>query len=241
MEHRKHFYERYTRAQSRFTSEDQIHERVNAEHSNLALMMDGLLPMRKDTRIVDLGCGYGAFLLMLMKAGYSNLRGVDLSNEQIALAHRLGVHVAEIGTLQHAIADETNVGMITMFDVIEHLTRIEAIEVLQSIYRALSDNGVLVMRTPNIDARLGSALSYGDLTHEMHLNKYSALELFASLEYRSVEILPVFPVSSSRLTKILRSVASPLLNLHSRIEHLVQGVSYSATISTPNMMIIARR
>lgn len=241
MDHRKHFYDRYTQAQSRFSSIEQARSRVQAEHQMLRPLIGTYLPSDRNARILDLGCGYGAFLLMLREEGYTNLRGVDLSPEQVQLANELGASMVELGTLESALVEERGLALVTMFDVIEHLTRSEAITALQSIHSALSDGGTLVMRTPNIDAKLGSVLSFGDLTHEMHLNKYSALELFASLQFRSVEILEVPPVGGSLSARMARAVISPFQRISSALLHVSQGISRSATISTPNMLIVARR
>jgi len=42
-------------------------------------------------RILELGCGYGRLLLTLRRLGFHNLRGVDLSQEQVQLAGKLGL------------------------------------------------------------------------------------------------------------------------------------------------------
>ena len=49
-----------------------------------------LLPSNKDVRIVDLGCGFGTFVKPAMNAGYSNVVGYDISQEQVDVAHTLG-------------------------------------------------------------------------------------------------------------------------------------------------------
>lgn len=214
---------------------------MHAEHQMLRPLVGAFLPPDKNARILDLGCGYGAFLLMLRAEGYTNLRGVDLSPEQVQLANELGASMVEQGTLESALGEERDLSLVTMFDVIEHLTRGEAITALQTIHSVLCDGGMLVMRTPNIDAKLGSVLSFGDLTHEMHLNKYSALELFASLQFRSVEILEVPPIGGGLSTRVVRALCSPFQRISSALLHVSQGISRSATISTPNMLIVARR
>ncbi|MCX6139695.1 MAG: class I SAM-dependent methyltransferase [Candidatus Kapabacteria bacterium] len=126
MDHRQHFYDRYTTAQSRFASIDDTRARVAVEHLGLEASVAHLLPTNYAARIVDLGCGYGAFLLLVQKKGFSNLRGVDLSPEQIQLAKELGLSCVEVDSLFLALQSEHNVSLITMFDVIEHLTRSEA-------------------------------------------------------------------------------------------------------------------
>jgi len=40
-------------------------------------LIDPLLPKQKDISILDLGCGYGAFVFACEKAGYHHIVGVD--------------------------------------------------------------------------------------------------------------------------------------------------------------------
>ena len=43
--------------------------------------------VKKDSRILDIGCGYGRTLEELQNAGYNNLIGIDFSKEMIKIAH----------------------------------------------------------------------------------------------------------------------------------------------------------
>lgn len=241
MDHRQHFYNQYTTAQSRFASIDEARRRVEAEHDGLRASISAHLPQQRTGRIIDLGCGYGAFLLWMREQGYTNLRGIDLSQEQVDLARELGLDCVEVEDLFTALSQEQQVAVVTMFDVIEHLTRSEAIDALSAIANVLAPGGTLILRTPNVDASLGSVLSYGDLTHELHLNKTSILELFATLPFSSVQVLPVPSVGGSPLARFVRAVMRPLSTIVRRLRHIEQGISWSATIATPNMLIIARR
>lgn len=241
MDHRQHFYSQYTTAQSRFQSIEDARRRVQVEQAGLIETVSGALPSRRDSRVVDLGCGYGAFLLWLRELGYSNLRGIDLSQEQVDLARELGLDCVEVEDLFSALSQERNVDLVTMFDVIEHLTRSEAISALSTIANVLAPGGTLILRTPNVDAALGTVLSYGDLTHELHLNKTSVLELFATLSFQSVHVLPVPAVGGSMLSRLLRRLVTPFARSMRILRHVEQGISTNATISTPNMLIIARR
>jgi hypothetical protein len=98
---------------------------------------------------------------------------------------------------------------------------------------------VLVMRTPNVDAYLGTVLSFGDLTHELHLNKLSVQELFASLPYSSVMILPTTHSDAGLLARFIRKLVTPIFNLTHRLRCIAYGVSSNMLITTPNMMIVA--
>ncbi|HLP28618.1 MAG TPA: class I SAM-dependent methyltransferase [Candidatus Didemnitutus sp.] len=241
MDHRQHFYDQYTSVQSRFASIDDVHRRVAAEHRGLDRVVRPFLPTDRSARMLDLGCGYGAYLLFLQKLGFTNIRGIDLSMEQVELARSLGLACVEVEDLFSALQHEQGIGCVSMFDVIEHLTRVEAIEALKAIHSKLAPGGSLLMRTPNVDARHGTVLSFGDLTHEMHLNKASVLELFASLPYSAVDVYPIQPDGGGIPVSIIRAVVGPLLSLADRITHAAQGISWSTSIKTPNMLIVARR
>ena len=50
-----------------------------------------ILPNNKNIKLLELGCGSGYFLYVLKKAGYKNLTGVDLGEEQLRVSQKLGV------------------------------------------------------------------------------------------------------------------------------------------------------
>ena len=45
----------------------------------------------KDIRIVEIGCGHGAFQYFIQKFGYKNSIGVDGSQEQVNLSKKLNI------------------------------------------------------------------------------------------------------------------------------------------------------
>ena len=47
------------------------------------------LPPRRETRILDCGCGYGRMLKALQESGYQNVEGVDCSLEQVQYAQQV--------------------------------------------------------------------------------------------------------------------------------------------------------
>ena len=55
--------------------------------------------MPKSARILDIGCGSGSFLKALSEHGYTEITGIDLSEEQVKLAHQLGVTQVQQGDL----------------------------------------------------------------------------------------------------------------------------------------------
>lgn len=239
--YRDHFYGQYTTVQQRHAQLDDLRRRAADERSIVVRDILPHLPGNREARILDLGCGFGAFLLALQEHGYAHVRGIDISAQQVELAQQLGVRDVAVGDATTALDGTEKWDAICMLDVIEHLTRDEAIATLRRCLDQLTDNGVLILRTPNVDAPMGTVLSFGDLTHELHLNKLSALELFASLGVRSVDVLPSPPHGGSAVVRILRAVWSPVTALADRLRAIVAGVSSEHYVRTINMVIVARK
>lgn len=239
-DHRHHFYDQYTTAQTRTTDPAELRAIVDRTKVDLRHCVLPHVPHERSARIMDLGCGFGAFLGLLADEGYSNAVGVDISPQQIAVAHQLGVTNTRVASLRDALFGSTGFDCITMIDVIEHLTREEAVDTLNLISEVLRPGGTLILRTPNIDGLLGTVLSFGDLTHELHLNKLSTLELFATVNFHSVKIHPVPPRGGSPMARLLRLIVHPCVVLAARISALAAGLQYSHRILTPNMVIVAK-
>jgi 2-polyprenyl-3-methyl-5-hydroxy-6-metoxy-1,4-benzoquinol methylase len=240
-DYRRHFYGQYTSVQQRSASLEDLRKRARDEESLVRRDIVPHLPTDRSARILDLGCGYGGFLLALQNLGYRNVRGIDISEQQVETARALGVVDVQVGDATSAFVGPDHWHAIVLLDVIEHLTRDEAIATLRACLDHLTEDGVLILRTPNIDASLGTVLSFGDLTHELHLNKLSALELFASLGAGTVDVLPSPPHGGSVFVRIVRNVIAPVIAIVERVQALAAGISRGHYLRTVNMVIVARR
>ncbi len=240
MSYREHFYAQYTDAQSRASTE-QLSAKVENDKAYLRHTLKPFLPTLKNATIVDLGCGYGSALLMLQEDGYTQTSGVDISPQQIAAAHALGVRNVTQGSLDDVLQKHPKVDCFIMMDVIEHLTRSEAITTLTAMHTCLNDGGRIILRTPNVDAPMGSVLSYGDLTHELHLNTMSVKELFASLPYRSNRILPLHPRGGPFIVRAMRALLYRPGMFVQRIKCAIHAISWGDYIHTSNMLIVAEK
>jgi SAM-dependent methyltransferase len=128
-----------------------------------------ILPKEKNATILDVACGGGNLLYYFKSKGFTNIKGVDLSPEQISLARQ----VIDDVTLQDATAylkDHPGpFDLITGLDIIEHFTKDEALDFLAAIQVALRPNGRVVLQTPNLGGFMGPSMRFGDFTHEIGL------------------------------------------------------------------------
>ena len=100
-------------------------------------------------RLLDLGCGNGAFLLRARGAGWLTI-GVDLDPKavEVAQSQRLDVRLGGVEELHPA---DEQFDVITLSHVIEHVHH--PLEVLQACHSLLKPDGNLWIETPNINSQ----------------------------------------------------------------------------------------
>jgi 2-polyprenyl-3-methyl-5-hydroxy-6-metoxy-1,4-benzoquinol methylase len=150
----------------------------------------------KDTPILDLGCGHGAFVHVLRQNGFTSVTGVDVSGEQVALAHQLGIDgISQGELLDYLQGTETgSVGVVLLWDIVEHLTRDEAFVVLDEVFRVLRSGGKCLIHVPNAEGIFGMRVRYGDLTHEQSYTPTSANQLLTTIGFWKVAAYEDKPV-----------------------------------------------
>ncbi len=162
------------------------------------------IPPNKNIRILDLGCGNGAFIYYLQKAGYQNIQGVDSSAEQVDLAKRLGVFSvkqAEIVNYITTIKDET-IDLILLMDVLEHFTRQEMFDVLDEVFRVLRAGGKCIGHVPNASGLYGMHVRYGDLSHELAFTEQSVHQVFSIVGFQHVMSFEEKPVEHGMVSAV---------------------------------------
>jgi len=154
--------------------------------------------------ILELGAGRGFTLRALAELGFAEVRGVDASPSQVALAHADGIAVEELdGRLALERAAPGSLGAVIALDLFEHLDRDELVAWTRLCAERLRPDGRLAFRAPNGEGLFGGAIRWGDLTHEQALTPSSVRQLLdaAGLEPLSIEpCRPLVhgPVSAAR-------------------------------------------
>jgi len=70
-------------------------------------------------RILDVGCGTGANLLMLSK--YGDAEGVDVSEDALAFCRARGLDQVKLGAGEELPYEDGTFDLVTAFDVVEHM------------------------------------------------------------------------------------------------------------------------
>src|SRR5262249_38775580 len=139
---RERLYARYVDAWQEAAAPDSVAGFAPRAPTLRALVQEHFPPER-GAAVLDLGCGHGALLHYAREAGYHRLRGVDVSKQQVAVAHRLGIDGVEEGDLMTTLAKlpDASQDVVIAFDVIEHFTKDELLAFVDAVHRVLTPGG----------------------------------------------------------------------------------------------------
>jgi len=147
-------------------------------------------------RLLDIGCGSGAFLAKMRELGW-NVTGVEFDRKTVKVAREhFGLNIYE-GTLEEADFFENEFDVLTMNHVIEHFY--DPITTLKEVYRILKPGGKLVIITPNIES-LGARLFGRAWLHwdpPRHLYILSSFALGSCAKQVRLKIVKLFTISRS--------------------------------------------
>ncbi|MFA7381592.1 MAG: class I SAM-dependent methyltransferase [Bacteroidia bacterium] len=242
-QYRERFYKQYYRSQAgRSNFKSNREEKLLLDQKHFGKEILPLVDKAKDARILDIGCGYGSLLYTFKKAGYTNCIGIDLSEEQIRVAHELGIPEAKMEDLRvHLKAHLNTYDVITGMDIIEHFSKDEVIEVLDLVRDALKPDGLALFRTPNVDAPYSTVFYFGDFTHENFLNFSSATQLMENIGFRKVQVLSSTILVQGVLKDFIRRICWHVIIFFAQLTLFASGRSKSNVIFTPNLVIRVRK
>lgn len=147
------------------------------------------LPEDKGCKILDIGCGKGTFLLSSIKYGYKNVEGIDVSEENIDFCRKQNLKCLRIDGITFLKENLGIYDVIIFNDVIEHLTKNEIVEMLLAIKDALKNEGIIIIKSPNMANPYTSLASlYIDFTHETGFTELSLKQLLGAIRFSSVSI-----------------------------------------------------
>jgi 2-polyprenyl-3-methyl-5-hydroxy-6-metoxy-1,4-benzoquinol methylase len=198
------------------------------------------LPQPSAGPVVDIGCGRGDLVGLLLEDGY-NAEGIDVSPEQVAIAHAAGVARVRQGDYHHILRTRTGqLAAVTATDVLEHLTKDEVLDTLDRVAAALAPDGVFVARVPNAVSPFGGRIRYGDFTHESWFTDRSVRQIAAAAGFESVVVLPC-PPSAHGVLSVGRVAVWKLVSASCKIALAAETGVPRGHIVTQNLTFVARK
>jgi len=130
-------------------------------------------------RILDVGCGTGANLLMLSK--YGDAEGVDVSEDALAFCRERGLGNVKLGAAEDLPYDDGTFDLVTALDVVEHLD--DDLAGLREMRRVLRPGGRVLLFVPTFMFLWGLQ---DDVSN--HRRRYRMPELQRVLEQAGFEV-----------------------------------------------------
>lgn len=196
--------------------------------------------LSRDSVILDLGCGAGELLLAFQQLGFQNLGGCDLSEQQIELAKTISTKVVVANLFDFLIAQQDeSVDVVTLFDVIEHLSRQETFDLFGLIRTKLRRGGILIGHVPNGLSPFVGHVYFGDPTHKWcptPTAMRTMLNVSGYTDYNAKEHLGTSPSFSGRL----RALAWQLIRIKLSILNRIETGSSGPGIWTRNFAFMAK-
>lgn len=171
--------------------------------------------------ILDIGCFAGTFLGLLSTNNFNKLIGVDILKEQINYANqKYGNEIRKFHLLEdfnnNELFREVKFDVITIIEVIEHLTEQQLAEMITYAYSKLKPNGSLIITTPNYTSAWPllelilnkvSDVKYED-QHITRFNYFNVFDKLGRIVPRFLEMFqPDFKTTSHLLTPIIASIS----------------------------------
>lgn len=196
--------------------------------------LSDLLPVDKDARILEIGCGAGQFLYYLKSRGYRYLQGVDIGEAQVGFLKKMGIEGCVISSISEFLSDKKDYyDLIVMNQVIEHFPKNELLNNLRAIYTSLKNNGTFIFSTPNTACVSGLFQRYIDFTHEVAFTERSAYEVMRIAGFKDIMVRGDRIRLRLRFKRILWWTSN-------RLWHTLLGIIYYIERGTDRPKILSR-
>jgi 2-polyprenyl-3-methyl-5-hydroxy-6-metoxy-1,4-benzoquinol methylase len=239
-EYRKRLYREYL-SRGRPAREKLTRETIEKQFPFWDSVFGRHLPPSRSSAVIDIGCGSGGFVHYLRQVGYRNVLGIDISEEQVAIASALGIPGIFSGDLRdHLAARPSAYGVVIARDVIEHFSKEEGLDLLILIKEALGPAGVCLIQTVNAESPFSLRQRWDDLTHETVYTAHSLETALQLAGFRDAASFPVPPVFRYSLRSAVRSVLWKGIEGLWRSALLIESGDRGG-ILTSNLITVARK
>lgn len=177
----------------------------------------------KQAHILDLACGYGEVVYFFENKGFENIKGVEISEELVALSKKLGVKNVMHGDIYdylNTVADKS-IQVFVMKDIIEHFEVEELTIMLKAMKSKLADNGFIIGHAPNGSGIFGMLIRYNDLTHKIAYTRKSLEQLSRICGYSRTEVYEDKPLTKG-IKGLVRRLSWKILKLPFRLFYYIE-------------------
>jgi O-antigen chain-terminating methyltransferase len=137
--------------------------------------------------VLDIGCGRGTFLKLLMDAGIDAV-GIDHSQESVDACNAKGFTVHREDAVGYLTRNRGRFGGIFCSHVIEHMDYESAMAFLELCHQALRPDGKILLITPNSeDIAIMAEIFWLDPTHVRPYPKKLLLSMLSATGFQRIQ------------------------------------------------------
>ena len=184
---------------------------------------------------LDIGFGSGALLAWMQSEG-ANVAGIEIQRSLLEAAQNQGVTV--FNDITEVSSDQFDV--ITLFDVLEHLSSKQIEALLLQAYRVARSGCTIIIRIPNCQSPAGLANQFADPTHISMLSGPLVGSLLKQANFHGVIVREAhLKPSTNRFNRILRRLALPLIYAFEFLYKLTWSIRL--TPLSANVIVVATK
>jgi len=164
------------------------------------------LKTTKNNFILDVGCGRGEFVKLLIKHNF-HAKGIDINPfaVQQASQNNLPVEQADLFAFLNKLPKKS-LPAVSAFHVIEHLHHNDLISFFRLAFDKIMSDGKLLIETPNmLNLFVAACDFYKDPTHIRPLHPATLQFYLREIGFKKVEVNFLHPFSEDECLKILKS------------------------------------
>ncbi len=228
----------YAKYFTRFNEID--HKQYEIAASSYETNYGKFLPLNKDVKILDIGCGMGHFLYYLKTRGYMNFSGIDIGKTQVDFCKKHFTKNVELANaIDYLKCQENEYDVIIMNDIIEHIVKDEVIHLLKLVKKSLNKNGVILIKTLNMGNPFGLNLRYSDFTHETGYTEQSLFQILDAVGFKQISLFQEIYASIGIIRPLANLVRKVFYAFLKCLYYLDRGESIN--ILTPDLIAFAKK
>ncbi len=155
--------------------------------------MSKLLAAPDDRKILDLGCGVGFLVYFLKRQGFVHVTGIDKNENLISIAKsKVNAEFIVDDGITYLEKQKAQYDIIFLWNVLEHIPKENVMKSLRVLHNSLSDDGFVVVRTPNMTNIMAQGHFCDDFTHRSAFTEQSIAQVAQLAGFSNVEMLCQF-------------------------------------------------
>ena len=194
---RTKFYQNYVSNYKKLTSAKSDKDKESDYEIYKRRYLPLLREYSKDCKIIEVGCGNGYLMQFFREEGFTNIYGIDISEEQITEAVGKGLNAEVKNIFEFFKTNKEKFDIILALDFVEHFSKDELPALFSGLNDLLNKDGSLIIHTPNGEGFFPGRIIYGDLTHLTIFNPTSLLQILLTTGFKEVRYYEVTPIAKN--------------------------------------------